>query len=216
VRQIGGARYGVLAGGVGVVVLSALVLSVVYSGRGSNSISSSNSSSSEGSPAVVKLVGEFVKDLNNGTVVHDQVSVKPLEGFYSNTSVVKWYGTKQNDGFYASAFFTGVNRSAVVYGGRYNIIGLYSVVVNNYFFAQPKPAYASLIASNLSTRVVAPNTVNATFSLFVKVWNSAVGAFNATINVQQQWVNQAGSWYIQRESWDFLKSYVQSPMFIGN
>ena len=93
-RQIGGARYGVLASGVGLVVLSALVLSVVYSDRGSNSISSSNSSSSEGSPVVVKLVGEFVKNLNNGTVVHDQVSVKPLEGFYSNTKRTQpmiWY-----------------------------------------------------------------------------------------------------------------------------
>jgi len=70
--------------------------------------------------------------------------------------------------------------------------------------------------SDLATNVVSPNTVNATFRLFLSDYTSGYGTVTATVSISQQWINQgaangvaSGAWYINQDSWDFTASTIE-------
>jgi hypothetical protein len=80
--------------------------------------------------------------------------------------------------------------------------------------------YTVATLSNLTMVDLAPQVVNASFDLVLagSEWGYVgmpyagifYGAFNMTIFVQQQWVNQGGgNWKIQNETWDWVNYWLQ-------
>lgn len=136
-------------------------------------------------------MNQFEKDLENK-------SVEGIVALHSNSSVVSWFGPADYDSGKI------LDNLTTYYGG------LMSANTN----------YNQATLSNLTIMELAPHVINASFSLLLQGseiggglgFHLGTGAFNYTIYVEQQWVNQGGNWVIQRESWDFLSLWIQYPL----
>ena len=170
----------------------------------STSTENSSSSSSADSQTVIARVQQFGIDLANlpktakepGSTYPDAKSVHMLVSLYSNSSVV-------------------TNAGVDPFNHQYPVGNL----TEYYELLQSYINYSQATISNLTTKQIAPHTIiNSSFTLVLagsQLGLSALfwgdGAFTFTIYVQQQWVNQGGSWTIQRESWNWLKWWAQHP-----
>jgi hypothetical protein len=122
-----------------------------------------------------------------------------ITDFYTNSSSIRWYG----------------NTTIVPVFGRGTWVG--SRGVNEHYseslaFLSPSPSKVTI--SNMIVTDAGGGKLNATFRLFLTGSSDiAYGRVNATANVQLQWTYQgwSGGWHIRYETWDFLKTYVQTP-----
>jgi len=172
----------------------------------SSSSLSDKSSSSSNSLAVVARVEQFRVALASlpESVKHPGIefpnasSVKAIDDFYSNSSLITWSGLSEN----LFACCSKVN----------NLTLAYSVLARD-------TNYSQVTLSNLTWVETTPDMVNTSFLLTLSgsqlgfaLTSACVGdgPFSLIIEVQQQWVNQGGIWTIQRESWNWLKFSPQT------
>lgn len=132
---------------------------------------------SKSSQEVRTLIANFVNVL-------DDRNTSGLLTFYTNSSIVRWSG---NSGF----------QDGTYEGANDGIKLLYHV-----FTSDVSSIHATV--SNLTTNVIASETVNATFGLYLREDGPITGPRNATVSVLQLWTNLGGTWYIQKEKWNYL------------
>jgi len=205
-----GRGYAVVGVTIAALLIASLLLYQAYSRGGNVSTSGSGSSTSSstqslGQQQVASRIGLFINDLAN-------LNAQNLTGLYSSTAVLSWSGNGIN-----STSSPPLNWKGTYRGG--NISDLYAMVMN---YLQPPHPLSNLynspeaIMSDLATNVVSPNTVNATFRLFLSDYTSGYGTVTATVSISQQWINQgaangvaSGAWYINQDSWDFTASTIE-------
>jgi hypothetical protein len=152
-----------------------LVLGEVGANRG-NEVQAQQQPAAGPQQTVVARVAEWLGYLNNE-------SVSGLASLYTSTANVSWSG---NTGIFE--IFSGA------FAGQSNVRLLYSAIFANttFFMAVPSPVNTSVIGSGL---------VNATFEMHMTAQRGSRGTYAFTIDVEQAWVNQGGTWLIQSETW---------------
>ena len=145
--------------------------------------------------AVTNRVVEFVWDLNNFTSA-------PLAGFYTDSSVARWYGNQ---------VMFGLNGT---YKGQTNIAGTGSALYSGFLeqLHEFDDINATVSFVNLAIDVIQPNMVNATFRVLISGYNSRWGTISAQADVEQQWVSQGATWTILSDNWDYLFSTLPSTI----
>lgn len=128
--------------------------------------------------------------LKNFSSAFDSRNVLALLNFYSSTATVSWTGNTQGLGG--------------VYQNAGNIKLLYAASIGS-------TTAISATISNVTTKAINPTTINATENIFLNGTSSVVGNLNASINAQQEWVNQNSAWVIQKENWNYVTFNVQNP-----
>jgi len=184
---------GTLVGvGAALAILFLLILQVMSSSGlfGAAPVELTAISAPSATQVVTNLVVKFVNDLNNYTS-------QPLVGFYTNSSVVRWYGNQVP--FDLNGTYKGLSNIAgtswAVYSGF--------LVESHSFHSNATVSFANLNATMLN-----PDTVNSTFLIVVTGSSIVYGPINAQADVQQLWVNQSGNWTIHTDDWDFMFSTV--------
>lgn len=160
-------------------------------GGGTSSQTSTTSTTSTGTftpvqgnvSAVVSQVNLLVQAFNNA-------NVEAVTGFYNSNSVDVWSG--QTEGLGGT------------YSGTGNIRILYSASIGHANTISAK-------ASHLQMVTEAPGVVNASMNVVLVGTSTALGNFNASISATQQWVNNGGTWTIQKENWNYLSFYSSNP-----
>jgi hypothetical protein len=161
----------------------------------SNTESQTQQSTSGPQQAVTLSVAEWLSYLNNG-------STYSLASLYAPQANLTWGGT-------VGIFGGGT------YSGQDTIRLLFSALLENttLFIADPSP---------VNTTIVAPDTVNATFSLQLNAERGTAGTYAFEVSVEQEWVDDGGAWQIQRENWidnsydfDAVTSTTTAMMFLG-
>ncbi|HXW36773.1 MAG TPA: hypothetical protein VEJ36_02575 [Nitrososphaerales archaeon] len=150
----------------------------------SNSTSSSFSASTGNNSAVLSQINLFVQAFNDR-------AVESLSNFYTSSSVDNWEGTTQGLGG--------------VYNGQGNIRILYDASI-------AKTTSLSAVISKLTMVTLSPSEVNATFVMHLNGASPALGNITAVVNVTQQWENEAGTWYINSEVWNYQTFTASNPL----
>jgi hypothetical protein len=177
-----------------VLVVSVLVIQHLPKSPGNQSTSSiPPSESTREVSGNISLLVNGLDNLGNGNYTN-------VLRFYTNSSVLSIYGNTTDGG---GAF-----------NGNGTYIGLKSIkTIDSQSFAYLYPAPNVATISNLTTTADGPGNVNASYKLFVNATSWVYGMVNATMYIQQKWVNTNGSWVIANESWDFQSTWVQFQHF---
>jgi hypothetical protein len=154
--------------------------------------------------AVILLIGEVgAVNKNSGARAQQQPTVNPQQAVA--TLVAEWLGYLSNESVsgLASLYAT---QATLTWGGTVGIFGggvfsgqsnvrlLYSALFEN-------TTLLTAIATPVNTTAVGTSSVNATFGLELSAQRGSGGTFRFDINVEQEWVNQDGTWRIQEETW---------------
>ena len=183
----------------------AVVVVVVIAGVGgylvlSGSSPGPSSTFTTSQPTTTTTTGAFTASTGNNSQIASQLNlfiqafdnrqVNSLSGFYTSSSVVAWTGNTQGLGG--------------TYVGSGNIEILYASSIGHTDSFSAHPSQVQMVAS-------APNVVNLTMHLVLNGSSSVLGRISATVNAQQQWKNNAGTWSIQKENWNYLTFTAQNP-----
>jgi ketosteroid isomerase-like protein len=142
-------------------------------------------------------IGSLSKTPIPGIDQPDPSTLRAILGFYSNSSVVVWHGRAF---FFDQAPLTN------------NLTYAYQVIGRDINYSQ-------VFISSPSIAVVVPGAIGASYDMVlvgselgIGMETLGSGAFSFTIQVQQQWVEEGGSWVIQSEQENWLTFLVQNTM----
>lgn len=190
-----------IALGVIVVVVLTVFVAVEVNNLATSNINSSAHSGGALEPAQSAQVASDIEQFVGAFGNHTSRSVQELAGFYNNDSVLIFSGNIPSNNSGDTPFgFKGT------YTSTGEIRGLYSTILGK---LESQPWNATI--SNFSMAYVGPTRVNATFNLFINGSANPWGAFNATVHIDQTWVNANDSWTITQDTWNFLMTSTQFP-----
>jgi hypothetical protein len=118
-------------------------------------------------------------------------NIEALANFYTSTSVVNWTG----DAGGLAGVYTGTSNILILY------IGSFAHVTN-----------LRVHTANLSATEISPANITVKFDLLLEGYSTTLGNLTAKIFVTQDWVNQDRTWYIQRETWNYLTFTTSNPV----
>jgi hypothetical protein len=121
---------------------------------------------------------------------YDNRDVTGISNFYTSTSVVYWYGE--------------TNGLGGIQMGKGNIQLLYAASLGSTTVFQ-------INFTDIQTKAVSANVVNATSVAVATGHSNVVGNMNASVNVSQEWVLSGTTWSIQKEDWNYTLFNVQNP-----
>jgi hypothetical protein len=183
-----------------VVVVAAAGGYLLLSGSSPAPSSTTTTSSAQYSSTTTSSTSPFTTVTGNNSQVASQLGlfiqafdnrqVNTLTSFYTSSSVVAWTGNTQGLGG--------------TYTGSGNIEILYASSIGHTDRFAAHPSQVKMVAT-------APNVVNLTMHLDLNGSSSVLGKISATVNAQQQWANNGGSWVIQKENWNYLTFTAQNP-----
>jgi uncharacterized protein (UPF0333 family) len=155
------------------------------SGSKNTSTTTTPTTTNVGSPApkVNPQLQTFLSDFNSR-------DVSGVVGFYSPTGVTDWKG--QTGG--TAGNYTGTNEIQLAFA---TTIG--------------HTTELTAIVSHLAITNTSSTTSHTSYDLNVSGKSQAIGAFNATITVSQNWAYQGGQWQIQNDVWDYTSFSSANP-----
>jgi hypothetical protein len=188
----------VIAGVAGYLALSSPSAST-SSSTPSTTSSSSGSSKSSGSTSTSSQTASFGGNSSQQTTIVGEIAtmqkdfdardISSVDKFYTQTSVVNWYGETNGLG----SIQQGAGNIQLLYAAS---LGSTTILKANF--------------THVQTALVNPNQVNATSMITMTGHSTVVGNLNATVLVSQEWVQSGGTWTIQKEDWDYTLFTVQN------
>ncbi len=155
-------------------------------GSGNSSTTTSTSTSSTGNVQAPSVKG----DLNTYLSDFNSRDVSAVVAYYVPTGVSQWKG--QSGG--TSGNYTGTDQINIAFS---TTIG------------HATTQHAT--SSNLHLTNTSSSSSTATYTLAISGSSAAIGPFNATVNVLQNWVFQGGKWQIQSDVWDYTSFQSSNP-----
>jgi len=176
---------------VSLVVVLAVAAAGIYLASSSSSSSSRSPTTSTVSTSTTLNVNTTVisVQLQKLTTAFNNRDVATLASYYAPRATVTWVGNTQGFGG--------------IYQNQTRIELLYAATIG-------QTTTDTVKISNITTKAINPNTIDASMDIFISGRSNIVGFLNATIAAQQQWVNQGGNWVIQSENWNYVVFSVQT------
>jgi hypothetical protein len=166
----------------------------------STSTSSSVSSESENSSAIAQVELRVLGWEQAVENLSFYVTNSHPQSIYTSDSTLVIYGNTTTD--ICEPFGAGTLTGA----------GNIRTFFNKILWGSQDPTMPTIARFSSLNMTLKGGVVNATFNLFLNEPTTTYGMLEASVHVQQEWMNNgSGPWYIHGESWDFLTTYVASP-----